>query len=64
MSQILDNHERRNPVLAKVAAYLATRLTEHREANDHPQDTENTAFLRGRIAELKHIQDLLATGES
>lgn len=64
MSTVLDTHERRHPVAEKLARYLEQRLTEHREANDHPQDAESTALLRGRIAEVKKLQDLLATGES
>lgn len=64
MSHVLDNHERRHPVAEKLARYLEQRLNEHREANDHQQDAETTALLRGRIAEVKHLLDLLATGES
>lgn len=64
MSTILDPHDRRQPVVEKLARYLADRLGELREENDQLQPLEQTAHLRGRIAELKRLQDLLATGES
>lgn len=64
MSIVLDTHERRSGVAMKLAAYVAARLGEHREENDGSLTADETARLRGRIAELKHIQDLLATGES
>lgn len=64
MSEIFSTHERRHPSMEKLARYLEQRLAEHREENDSPLTPEQTATLRGRIAELKHVQDLLATGKS
>lgn len=64
MNVILDSHDRRTPAVLKLIAYLEARLVEHRAKNDNPLDADATATLRGRIAELKHLQDLLATGES
>ncbi len=66
MSDItLDPHERRLPVLAKLASHIDERLAEHRALNDSTAlDQVQTAIQRGRIAELKYIQNLLATGES
>lgn len=64
MSRILDTNELRTPAVDKLARYTAERLAELREENDQPQTPDATAMLRGRIAELKRLQDLLATGES
>lgn len=64
MSAILDGQDLRTPAVLKLQAHIEARLAEHRAANDNPQDADKTAALRGRIAELKYIQDLLATGES
>lgn len=65
MTVILDTHERRSGCAQILTAYLEQRLAEHREKNDNEMLTpDETTVLRGRIAELKHIQNLLATGES
>lgn len=60
---ILDTHDIRSAAVLKLQAHVAQRLEEARALNDNPQDAEKTAALRGRILELKHIRDLLATGE-
>lgn len=64
MSTVLDTHELRTVAVDKLARYVGVRLAELREENDQLQPLEQTAALRGRIAELKRLQDLLATGES
>lgn len=61
---ILDTYDLRTPATIKALAYVEERLAECRAMNDNLQDADKTAFLRGRIAELKHIKDLLATGAS
>jgi hypothetical protein len=60
---VLDKHERRSATALKLAAHLEQRLAETRAYNDNDMPPEETARVRGQIAELKHLQDLLATGE-
>lgn len=61
----LDRSEQRNTVTVKVIDYLAARLASLRIKNDADTlDQVQTALLRGRIAELKKLQDLLAAGEN
>lgn len=61
---ILDTHERRSAAGVKLAEYLEQRLADHRAMNDDEKNTDvETAVLRGRIAELKNLLNLLATGE-
>lgn len=64
MSVLLDTHERQHGIVLKLAAYLEQRLADQRAKNDNDLTPEETAALRGRIAEVKHLQDLLASGES
>lgn len=61
---VLDTHDRRTGVALKLAAHLEQRLAEQRAYNDNQLTPEETAYVRGQIAEIKHLQDLLATGES
>lgn len=63
MSIILDAQDRRTPTADKLVRYYTERLAELREENDHPQSEMTTQPLRGRIAEIKRLLDLLATGE-
>ena len=51
--QVLSRADRESPTWLKLKAHLETKLQSLREKNDHPQDAEQTARLRGRIAEVK-----------
>lgn len=63
-AHILDGHERRSAAALKLEAYLKQRLADHRTLNDDEALTaDETAALRGRIAEMKNLLNLLATGE-
>lgn len=64
MSIILDDHERRHGIVTKLTRHLSERLEELRTQNDHVQSEMTTGPLRGRIAEVKRLLELLATGES
>lgn len=50
----LERHELDNPLWLKLKAHYEARLAELRIQNDSPNMTaEQTAALRGRIAEIK-----------
>lgn len=53
----LNETERRSPVWQRLSAHLSERLTVKRRSNDLPQPNEDTALLRGRIAELKYLTE-------
>lgn len=60
----LTHSERNSMLTAKLVRCLQARLEQHRRKNDAENLTDaQTAALRGRIAELKKILDLLAAGE-
>lgn len=50
--------ERRDPLWNRIKAFLEGRLQSHRLDNDNNKSPEDTAKLRGRIAELKYLLDL------
>ncbi len=61
---VLDAHERNSATGTKLKDYLEQRLADHRSLNDDEALTpDETAALRGRIAEVKNLLNLLATGE-
>jgi hypothetical protein len=61
----LTHADRNSVLMAKLVRHLAARLESHRRKNDGENlDQVQTASLRGRIAELKQLQNLLAAGES
>lgn len=49
----LEPHDRLNPLMAKLIAGWKQDLAALRAKNDHPMSPEETATLRGRIAQLK-----------
>jgi hypothetical protein len=61
----LNRTELNSLVIDKVRRYVAARLESTRRKNDGENlDQVQTAVLRGRIAELKQLQNLLAAGDS
>lgn len=44
-----------SPTWAKLERHLRARLADLRARNDNPQTADETAFLRGRIAEVKAL---------
>lgn len=52
---LLSDYERQTGVWPKVAKHLEARLDLLRKQNDGPLDPEDTARLRGRIAEVKAL---------
>ena len=54
----LAPYERHNEVWLKVNKHLTERLFDLRRQNDGDLTPEETAKLRGRIAEIKVLQDL------
>lgn len=44
-----------NPLWAKLQEYWLERLAHLRQGNDNKLSLEETAFLRGRIAEVKGL---------
>lgn len=53
----LTDIERRSALWQRLNTHLLERLTAKRRANDQPQPHEETAALRGRIAELKYLTE-------
>jgi hypothetical protein len=61
----LNRTELNSMTVDKLRRYLVARLASHRTKNDGENlDQVQTAVLRGRIAELKQLMNLLAAGES
>jgi hypothetical protein len=54
----LTREERASPLWARVREILEERIAKHRLANDSDRPPEETAKLRGRIAELKDLLKL------
>lgn len=54
----LTEQERHSELWRKLKAHFEARLQKHRVANDKAQAAEETAKLRGRIAELKELMNL------
>jgi hypothetical protein len=54
----LTDAERISPVWARVKEIIEDRIAKHRIANDGDKSPEDTAKLRGRIAELKDLLKL------
>jgi len=55
---VITPHERQSAVWQKLKPYLDTRLETLRRQNDGQLTPEQTAKLRGRIAEVKAILSL------
>jgi hypothetical protein len=61
----LNRTELNSMTVDKLRRYLVARLASHPTKNDGANlDQVQTAVLRGRIAELKQLMNLLAAGES
>jgi transcription termination factor NusB len=61
----LSRTERTSLAMTKLVTFLEARLESHRRKNDGENlDPVQTAVLRGRIAELKQLKNLLAAGDS
>lgn len=58
---MLNDREMNSPLWLRISEHLRARLERMRIKNDSNLAPEETAMLRGRIAELKN---LLAAGES
>lgn len=56
--ELLGPHERGSATWAKLKAYLEERLAKLREKNDRRRSQQETDFLRGEIAEVKHLLSL------
>lgn len=54
----LDYAEKHSPVWAELKKHLVERLAELRASNDEDRPADQTARLRGRIAEIKYILSL------
>lgn len=52
---VITQGDRMNPLWGKMMDLWQQRLDELRKLNDRPQSEENTATLRGRIAEIKAL---------
>lgn len=55
MAPILTRADFHSETWKKLEKILQQRLVDARSANDHPQSLEETAHLRGRIAELRYL---------
>lgn len=54
----LDKHEAGAAAWQRVRTHLEQRLEQHRRSNDNNLSPEETAKLRGRIAEIKYLLTL------
>lgn len=54
----LTDTERNSALWLRLSEHLRDRLAQHRARNDNAQPLEDTAALRGRIAEVKAILSL------
>lgn len=55
---LIEEHERYSAVWVKLKEHIEDRLDLHRKKNDADLSSDETARLRGRIAELKYLLDL------
>jgi len=55
---VLDKRDLLSPTWVKLKEHFAARLTDLRGANDRSLQMEDTARLRGRIAEAKYFLEL------
>ena len=56
---MIDEQDFRTPVWKKLDTFLRERIDQHRTALESPDLSETeTAMLRARIAECRHIQSL------
>lgn len=53
----LSEVERNSPLWRRLSEHMKERVAAKRRANDAPQSNEDTALLRGRIAELKYLTE-------
>jgi hypothetical protein len=61
----LTHADRNSALMVKLVRNIEARLESYRRRNDGENlDQVQTASLRGRIAELKQLKNLLAAGES
>ncbi|MFA7269928.1 MAG: hypothetical protein WC073_11335 [Sterolibacterium sp.] len=52
---ILDLNDLHSQTWSKIKAHFTERLQDHRTKNDGRLTENDTAYLRGRIAEAQHI---------
>lgn len=57
---VLPSDERHSALWKRLEQFTDERLNVLRRRNDGELTPDQTAHLRGRIAEIKHIRDLLA----
>jgi hypothetical protein len=50
---MIDNQRKNNPLWRELSDYYLERLSVLRAQNDAPKTNDDTAMLRGRIAECK-----------
>ena len=55
---ILDLNDRQSQTWVKIKVHLNERLNDHRLKNDGRLSENDTAYLRGRIAEVKCLLDI------
>lgn len=58
MSALLHAGDLQSPTWLKLKAHFEARLAEHRAGNDRRLSDQDTAHLRGRIAEAKYFLEL------
>lgn len=58
----LTEGERNSALWQRLEAHLVQRLAEKRAQNDHSLTSDETARLRGAIAELKYLLDRATPG--
>lgn len=56
---LLNDTDLQSPTWSKLRKHFDERLADHRASNDRKQGEEDTAFLRGRIAEAKYFLSLV-----
>jgi hypothetical protein len=54
----VPTQDRLGALWQRLMEHYRDRLADLRKMNDAPVDAETTAFMRGRIAELKHLLNL------
>ena len=56
---LLNDADLQSPTWAKLRKHFDERLAEHRAKNDCKLNTEDTAHIRGRIAEARYFLSLM-----
>lgn len=58
MANVLTSSDANSATWERIKKHLEERIERHRRENDKGLSMEDTAKLRGRIAELKYLLDL------